>query len=112
MVASNGICDDFWTDSIKVTPPLEVFVPNVFSPNADGTNDGYTIFTRNALTIDAIIVNRWGDVMVKITNVNYKWDGKTANGNDATEGVYFIKYKVTGSANQEQSGQTFFHLIR
>lgn len=112
MIASNGICDDSWIDSILVTPPLEVFVPNVFSPNADGTNDGYTIFTRNALTIDAIIVNRWGDVMVKITNVNYKWDGKTASGNDATEGVYFIKYKVTGPANQERSGQTFFHLTR
>lgn len=112
MIASNGICDDSWTDSIVVTPPLEVFVPNVFSPNADGTNDGYTIFTRNALTIDAIIVNRWGDVMVKITDVNYKWDGKNRSGQEASEGVYFIKYKVTGPANQEQSGQTFFHLVR
>lgn len=112
MVASNGICDDSWTDSILVTPPLEVFVPNVFSPNNDDVNEGYTIFTRNALTIDAIIVNRWGDVMAKITDVNYKWDGKNQSGQEASEGVYFIKYKVTGPANQEQSGQTFFHLVR
>ncbi len=114
LIASNGLCSDIWLDSIVVAPyvTLEVEVPNVFSPNSDGTNEGYFIYTKNATSIEAVIVDRWGVKMVEITDLNYKWDGKTPSGKDATEGVYFLKYKVKGIDNQEKIGQTFFHLIR
>jgi hypothetical protein len=40
------------------------------------------------------------------------WDGKTRNGTDALEGVYFMKYRLTGLNNTEEIGHTFFHLKR
>lgn len=114
LIASNGYCFDIWMDTIVVDPyvKLEVEVPNVFSPNSDGTNEGYYVYTKNATAIDAVIVDRWGVKMVEITDLNYKWDGKTLTGKNASEGVYFIKYKISGVNNQESNGQTFFHLIR
>jgi gliding motility-associated-like protein len=114
LTASNGFCDDTWTDSIVVIPvlPVEVEVPNVFTPNEDGNNEGYFVWTKNAASIDAVIVNRWGNIMVNIDNLTYQWDGKTVNGTEATAGVYFIKYKVIGLDGSEVKGHTFFHLIR
>lgn len=114
LTASNEFCDDTWTDSIVVIPvlPVEVEVPNVFTPNSDGNNEGYFVWTKNAASIDAVIVNRWGNIMVNIDNLTYQWDGKTVNGTEATAGVYFIKYKVIGLDGSEVKGHTFFHLIR
>lgn len=112
MIASNGICESSWNQIISVVPLLVVEAPNVFTPNDDNANDGYQLIMRNATGIEATIFNRWGEVMVKIIDVNYKWDGKNKSGAKASEGVYFIKYHVTGPNNQEFEGQTFFHLVR
>jgi gliding motility-associated-like protein len=114
LTASNGFCFD--TETLTITagpiPPLEVEVPNVFTPNDDDSNEGYFVWTKNAASIDAIILNRWGNTMVVIDDLAYKWDGKTSNGKDAADGVYFIKYTVKGLDGTEVSGHTFFHLIR
>lgn len=114
LIASNGLCQDYWYDTIIVIPvlPLEVEVPNVFTPNGDNENEGYYVWTKNAASIEAVIVNRWGNTMVVIDDLNYQWDGKTENGTDASSGVYFLKYKVIGLDGSEISGHTFFHLIR
>ncbi len=50
--------------------------------------------------------------MVIIDDLNYQWDGKTTSGDEASSGVYFLKYKVIGLDGTEVSGHTFFHLIR
>jgi gliding motility-associated-like protein len=114
LVASNGLCDDtsYVTIEALPLPPLEVEVPNVFTPNADGNNEGYYVWTKNAASIEAVIVNRWGNTMVVIDDLTYQWDGKTPDGKEATAGVYFLKYKVKGLDGTEVSGHTFFHLIR
>ncbi|MFM7466611.1 MAG: gliding motility-associated C-terminal domain-containing protein, partial [Crocinitomicaceae bacterium] len=114
LIASNGLCQDSWYDTIVVIPflPLDIDVPNVFTPNSDGDNEGYFVWTQNALSIEAVIVNRWGNTMVVIDDLNYQWNGKTPNGTDAEPGVYFLKYKVMGMDNTVKEGHTFFHLIR
>jgi gliding motility-associated-like protein len=114
LIASNGLCDD--TETLTITagpiPPLEVEVPNVFTPNTDGSNEGYFVWTKNAASIEAIIVNRWGNTMVVIDDLAYQWDGKTPDGKEASEGVYFLKYNVIGLDGTEVTGHTFFHLVR
>ena len=67
---------------------------------------------KNAASIEAIIVNRWGNTMVVIDDLAYQWDGKTPDGKEASEGVYFLKYKVIGLDGTEVTGHTFFHLVR
>lgn len=49
--------------------------------------------------------------MVELNEPNAVWDGKV-NGNDAAEGVYFLKYRIVGLNGKEQEGQTFLHLVR
>lgn len=113
LVASNGFCSDTWEATITVLPVGELLIhlPNVFSPNGDGANDEYGIFTTNAASQEAAIFNRWGNLMIELNEPNATWDG-TFNGMQAVEGVYFLKYRIKGLDGSEIEGQTFFHLVR
>ncbi|MDG1841676.1 MAG: gliding motility-associated C-terminal domain-containing protein [Crocinitomicaceae bacterium] len=113
LTASNGPCEEKWYQDIEVIPyeELEIEVPNVFSPDNNGSNDTYLINLKNAVSINAIIVNRWGNKMAELKNLTDVWDGQI-NGAPAEEGVYFISYTVEGLNGEQISGHTFFHLIR
>jgi gliding motility-associated-like protein len=113
LTASNGICDSVFMDSIQVVPypEMSLDIPNVFSPNGDGSNEEYLIHVENGILFRADILNRWGLVMYTIDEVNEGWDGYV-NGNPATEGTYFVKYYAKGLDGTEQNGETFFQLVR
>lgn len=112
LVASNGICADSMSAIITATANPWIFVPNVFTPNGDDANEMWMIDTKNMETIDLIIVNRWGNLMTKIEDLNGGWDGKTSDGSDATDGTYFYKYTVKALNGEEFSGHGFLTLIR
>jgi len=112
LTASNGICSDSTSAIITATVNPWLFVPNVFTPNEDGTNQTWMVQTKNMETIELIILNRWGNVMAKIEDINGGWDGKTLNGNDATDGTYFYKYTAKAINGEEFDGHGFLTLIR
>lgn len=71
-------------DSIQVVlvPNYDVFIPNAFSPNGDGTNDEFTVFAKNPATkIEKMeIYSRWGELVFSKhdfpANVTAQgWDG-------------------------------------
>jgi gliding motility-associated-like protein len=112
MVASNGYCTDTVSKIVKALLPPEIFVPNVFSPNDDQSNDVFFVTSQNLASLELLIFNRWGNLMATISDPLGSWDGKTNGGNDATAGVYFYKYVATGQAGEEITGQGFITLIR
>ncbi len=88
-----------------------VFVPNIFSPNGDGQNDLFTIFTStDALSVNTLqIFDRWGEQVYKsptnfIPNIDtggtfngqisHGWDG-TVNGQIAPNAVYVYMAEIT-----------------
>lgn len=113
LIADNGYCTDSSAINIVVIPfpdPI-VYVPNVFTPNADGSNDFWMIETEYVSSIQITILNRWGNVVAEIEELNGNWDG-TSNGNEATDGVYFFKYVVVGINGTELTGHGNITLIR
>ncbi len=67
---------------VEVIKNRNVFIPNVFSPNGDGTNDIFTIFTGNGVRriLDFKVYNRWGALVYSTENVSpshqpFGWDG-------------------------------------
>lgn len=55
-----------------------IYVPNAFSPNADGKNDEARGFAANdieVLTYNLMIFDRWGNMMAEVKNVNEGWNG-------------------------------------
>lgn len=106
-------------------PIPTVNTPNVFTPNGDGNNDFFYLETTNAVMVEMIITNRWGNVMYEVSyNPNdyvdplipvgfgYGWDGTTDIGMEAENGTYFVKYTVTGVNEDKVEGHGFLQLVR
>lgn len=90
-------------------PVIEL--PNIFTPNGDNVNELYEFTKMYVSEIEYWIFNRWGNQMYYTNKLDEYWNGKV-NGTDASEGVYFIKYKAKGINGKELEGHTFFHLNR
>lgn len=106
----NG-CADTICHFIEIEDELEVFVPNAFTPNADGTNDWFQpSFSVPVINYELYIFDRWGGIVFSTTNPNEPWYGTFRNelsGDVVQSGVYAWKLKVqdplTG-LKQEQFG--------
>lgn len=114
LVASNENCYDTISGLIIVNLPDApiLTVPNVLTPNGDGSNDDWFIFTKNISELEVIIINRWGIEVAKLDGIAGSWDGKTTNGDEVTDGTYFYKYRAKGINGDELSGHGFLSLIR
>lgn len=111
LIAYSGTCSDTATAIVTITDPMSYHVPNIFTPDEDGTNDYFTIPTHNATDLEAIILNRWGELVHTLNSTTDQWDG-TINGQQASEGVYFVDYKITDTKGVVTEGHGFVELIR
>ncbi len=53
----------------------KVLTATAFTPNNDGRNDSFEIFTEYITDFDLKIYNRWGEVIFASTSPDQKWDG-------------------------------------
>lgn len=102
-------------DSITVSISnceTEMEVPNIFTPNNDGINDLFTITTKNIITLNCKIYNRWGILVGELKTINEVWDGYTTSGQKCTEGVYYwiVEYQNSTGTNKLMKG--FVQLVR
>jgi gliding motility-associated-like protein len=86
-------------------------IPNVFTPNGDNNNDFFFIEATNISSQTITILNRWNNVMFSKTGPQPIWDGRTADGAVATDGVYFVQYILNADNGEILSGTAFLHLV-
>ncbi len=86
---ANG-CEGSGRFTITVDQSIPVFIPNAFSPNGDGSNDTWGVYSRAIKQLSLSVFNRWGEKVFETDNMNELWDG-TYHGNPAPEGVYVYK---------------------
>ena len=66
-----------------------MLIPNVFTPNNDGSNDLFKIEGNNLSNVEAQIFNRWGVLIYSWNGIDGFWDGRTSAGKESIEGTYF-----------------------
>jgi gliding motility-associated-like protein len=79
-----------FTRSVLVSVANETFmlVPNAFSPNGDGHNDGFNFIVRGIFNLKNFqIFDRWGNSVFQTNIADQGWDG-TFKGTPAELGVY------------------------
>jgi gliding motility-associated-like protein len=99
-------------DSSSCIKPVEVIIPNVFTPNGDGINDSFFVKTKNLEHLEFVILNRWGNLVFQGKD-NESWDGQNRSGKELSEGVYFVKVNYIDPKDQKTKVKTgYVHLIR
>jgi hypothetical protein len=83
VTAANG-CSDSDQLTLFVDRRKEIYVPNGFSPNGDGTNDEFMVFARPELVRNIksfLVLSRWGETVCEYRDFlpndpAYSWDGR------------------------------------
>lgn len=70
-----------------VRPCGEAFLPDIFSPNGDGLNDGLCLLGGCVTRLDLRIYDRWGGLVFHGSEADACWDG-TAKGAPLPSGPY------------------------
>lgn len=86
---------------IKVEDDLIIIIPNVFTPNNDGSNDSYYIKIKGAKSAEGFIYNRWGQLLFSWDAINASWDGNASNGEICPDATYFYLIKVVDLKEKE-----------
>jgi gliding motility-associated-like protein len=105
-------CEATATIRIEVIGESTVIIPNVFTPNGDGSNDVFMVSGTNLESIEGQILNRWGQTMFEWNHLKGHWDGRTLSGGEAPDGTYFYIITVKGIDGKEYFKKGGFSLIR
>ena len=104
-VENEGGCWDETVKFVNIKNPLNIWIPNSFTPNDDGLNDVFSvIFNNNSVEEYSIyIFNRWGEVLFFSEEIDFEWDG-TYNGKLAPNDTYI--WKIIGKEKQTTNSFT------
>ncbi|WP_235295752.1 PKD domain-containing protein [Portibacter marinus] len=108
-------CPDTSIQIIDVLPFVSYFMPNAFTPNADGNNDlflGKGIIT-GMTDFNMKIFNRWGEQVFETDDPLEGWNGRKNNtGGQSQAGVYVYQLSYRDSRGMLVEDKGFATLIR
>ena len=97
----SGKCSAQSSVTIWVQSPL--IIPNVITPNGDGTNDTWSIeHIEDFPNATFVIYNRWGNIVWKASGNALQWNGTNyRNGELLADGTYFYIIDLQSTAYSE-----------
>lgn len=76
-----------------VVPTL--YIPNSFTPNNDDSNDIFKAYGEGIIEMEAMIFDRWGELIYSWDKLTDGWNGEVKNGSEiALNDVFVYKIKV------------------
>ena len=116
-IDSNG-CEAQASTTLIVDDRKQVYPPNVFSPNSDGINDIFTLYSdyKAIQMVYLRVYNRWGSLIFEtahapLSDPTYGWDG-TFKGQESPTGVYIWSAEVLFIDGEEKNYSGDINLIR
>ena len=90
-------CIDDTSLTVVVDPEFTFFIPNAFTPNGDGVNDGFFGTGLGITDYQIWIFDRWGNLIFTTTDINESWDGSVqGQGGDVVQiDTYVWKVALT-----------------
>jgi gliding motility-associated-like protein len=86
-------CENSDSVLVDINGYMEIFVPNIFSPNGDGSNDFLVINGPRLFNYYIEIYDRWGKRVFESTEQKDYWDGKL-NGSELAPQTFV--YMISG----------------
>jgi gliding motility-associated-like protein len=111
-------CSEVGSVIIRSIPDLNLYIPNAISPNGDGMNDGFTVFTKNDRTIieNMRIFDRWGTLLFEGRNLPVNkpeagWAGEpTTYSRNERVFIYIVQVRFLDGSTEESIGNV--HVLR
>ena len=108
----NQGCNDTSYYRFSLVESSDLVLPNVFTPNHDGTNDVYRPTGKGISELHVQIYNRLGILVHEWDTVNGCWDGYTTSGLLCDAGTYMVIAEGKGFDGKTYSLRTTLSLMR
>ena len=96
--------------TVLVLPDVNLFIPEVFTPDGDGKNDFFFIKGIEGRTVNLTVFNRWGNAVYQNDAYDNTWNG-TPNvsgliigNNKLPQGTYYYVIEFDDGADQPVNG--------
>ena len=93
------------------TLPGQIYIPNAFSPNADGLNDFLLVYGYTIKEMRFLIFNQWGEKIFESNNQATGWDGKY-KGKPQPSGVYMYVCELILNDGKKEVRKGSINLVR
>jgi gliding motility-associated-like protein len=113
-VVSNGGCVDSIFHDVRIIPDLLIYIPNAFTPDENGVNDGFS-FKSSGLTANGFefrIFNRWGEQLFYTTDITAAWKGDDTKGTACPQDIYVYSIIIKDGFGKEKKYLGNITLIR
>jgi gliding motility-associated-like protein len=88
-------CTDTLIKLLDIKPAFVIYLPNTFTPNADGVNDGFGAKGVGIVQFEMQVYDRWGHKVFESNDIYNYWDGTVNGGNEPIkDDVYTWKVQV------------------
>ncbi len=106
MVSNSYGCNDSIIKVVIIKPAYTIYIPNAFTPNSDGLNDGFKAEGVGIAQFKLQVFDRWGKLIFESDDINKGWDG-SVNGKGGAESskqdVYVWKADVVDVLRQHHN---------
>jgi gliding motility-associated-like protein len=112
VLGTRGDCPSMYSNRVVgKTLSDQIFFPNLFTPNNDGKNDVYKVYSNVIQSIRLVIFNQWGEKIFETSDLNGAWDG-TYKGKPQPVGVYVYAASIVLTDGTKQVKKGSFNLLR
>lgn len=87
-------CGDTVMEILKVKPSFVIYIPNTFTPNGDGLNDGFFAKGVGISEFTIRVFDRWGHLVFETNNMDNAWDGHTNSSDQPIKNDVYV-WKAT-----------------
>jgi gliding motility-associated-like protein len=89
----------------------ELNIPNVFTPNGDGTNDYFEVTTDGSTVYEFSVFTRTGTRIYHSRSPRIFWDGNSLEGAELKDGIYYYVIEEEGGISPFETAG-FMYLFR
>ncbi len=101
IVGNSSGCYDTAQLCLEIEPEFSFYIPNSFSPDGNGKNDGFFGKGGNIKEFAMQIYDRWGNLIFYTDNVDKHWDGRINRGTETgQEDVYVYVVNILDNKNK------------